>query len=108
MSDSQASAPAHPRNGGRSAGRGPTGEPRHLGLDELMIVNPSPGGLGAVFVGGDGYLHQVGAFFLGTDGGLYRVGSPDSDGLGGEGDVLTRFFLGDDGTLYEVMPERPG
>jgi hypothetical protein len=84
-----------------------------LGLDELMIVNPSPLGTRAVFLGADGRLCQVrdpekvpglGQFFLGEDGTLYQVQGP---GLGGlaehEGREPGRFFLGEDGTLYQVV-----
>jgi hypothetical protein len=84
-----------------------------LGLDELMIVNPSPSGLGAIFLGTDGMLYQVqgldreeevrglGQFFLGEDGTLYQAQSPGLSGLAHRG--LGRFFLGEDGVLYEVV-----
>jgi hypothetical protein len=84
-----------------------------LGLDELMIVNPSPLGARAVFLGSDGRLYQahgpekvsgLGQFFLGEDGTLYQVQGP---GLGGlaehEAWEPGRFFLGEDGTLYQVV-----
>ena len=32
---------------------------QQLGLDELMIVNPSPSGTEAMFLGEDGTLYQV-------------------------------------------------
>jgi len=89
---------------------------QQLGLDELMIVNPSPSGTDALFLGEDGTLYQVqglgkeaeppgtGEFFLGEDGTLYQVQGLGSNGLGeaegGEGE-LGRHFLGEDGTLYE-------
>jgi hypothetical protein len=98
-----------------------------LGLDELMIVNPSPSGSGALFLGEDGTLYQVQGlgegdelqgperFFLGEDGTLYqlqgiglsslaeRIAHSD-EGLGEETCCqLDRFFLGEDGTLYEVV-----
>ena len=78
-----------------------------LGLDELMIVNPGPPGLGVIFLGADGTPYQVqglgepGQFFLGEDGALYQV---QGFGLGeDEGHKMGRFFLGEDGTLYEVV-----
>jgi hypothetical protein len=98
-----------------------------LGLDELMIVNPSPSDSGAFFVGEDGTLYQVqglgqrdglrglGQVFLGEDGTLYQVQGLGLSGLAeridrsGEGlgentcCQLGRFFLGEDGTLYEVV-----
>ncbi len=83
-----------------------------LGLDELMIVNPSPSDAEAYFLGEDGTLYQVqglaqtddrlgsGQFFLGDDGTLYQVQRlPQTDDLQGSG----QFFLGDDGTLYQVQ-----
>jgi hypothetical protein len=99
---------------------------QQLGLDELMIVNPSSSGSDALFLSQDGTLYQVqglgeevpqkmGEFFLGEDGTLYQVqgldeGSStkpigDSDeNLGEEdGQELGRYFLGADGTLYEVV-----
>ena len=59
---------------------------QQLGLDELMIVNPSPSGTKAVFLGTDGTLYQV-------------------QGLGEE---AGQFFLGEDGTLYQVQGVRRG
>jgi hypothetical protein len=74
---------------GRPFGR-PLGRP--LGLDELMIVNPAPAGVGAVLLGprvpAPG-VQGLGRFFLGGDGTLYRLQG--------------RFLLGHDGTLYEVV-----
>jgi hypothetical protein len=60
---------------------------QQLGLDELMIVNPSP-------------WRTEGVAFLGTDGTLYHL-----QGLGEEGRLqgLGQFFLGEDGTLYQVQ-----
>jgi hypothetical protein len=83
---------------------------RQLGLDELMIVNPSSQDSGMVFFGDDGTLYQVqglseeqpqglGQFFLGEDGTLYQVQGLDE----GEDRESGRFFLGYDGTLYEVV-----
>ena len=57
---------------------------RQLGLDELMIVNPSPSGADVMFLGEDGTLYQIqgfdesgstelGQYFLGSDGALYEV-----------------------------------
>jgi hypothetical protein len=100
---------------------------RRLGLDELMIVNPSSSGTETMYLGEDGTLYQVqglsgekaleglGQCFLGEDGSLYQVqgfdtdGSPELvDGTGedlGEDDVraLGQYFLGADGALYEVV-----
>jgi len=56
-----------------------------LGLDELMIVNPSELGAEAFFLGQDGILYQV-----------QGVGQQDMAGNEGE------FFLGEDGALYQV------
>jgi hypothetical protein len=100
---------------------------RRLGLDELMIVNPSSSETEAMFLGEDGTLFQVqglseekvfqglGQYFLGEDGSLYQVQGFDTDrsvelgegadeGLG-EDDVraLGRYFLGADGGIYEVV-----
>jgi hypothetical protein len=97
-----------------------------LGLDELMIVNPSSQDAGMVFLGDDGTLYQVqklsegelqglGHFFLGEDGTLYkaeggaqkptngRAKSSAENPAEAEERELGRFFLGDDGTLYEVV-----
>ena len=74
---------------GRPFGR-PLGRP--LGLDELMIVNPAPAGVGAVLLDPRVPAPRVqglGRFFLGGDGTLYRLQG--------------RFLLGHDGTLYEVV-----
>lgn len=74
---------------GRSLGR-PFGRP--LGLDELMIVNPGPPGIGAVLLepaGGAPGAPGLGQFFLGGDGTLYQLQG--------------HFLLGHDGTLYEVV-----
>jgi hypothetical protein len=86
-----------------------------LGLDELMIVNPSPSDAEAYFLGEDGTLYQVqglpqtedlqtenlqssGQFFLGEDGTLYQVqGLLQTADLQGS----SQFFLGEDGTLYQ-------
>jgi hypothetical protein len=100
---------------------------RRLGLDELMIVNPSSSGTEAMFLGEDGTLYHVqglseekaleglGQCFLGEDGLLYQVQGFDTDGsseLGdgtgedlGEDDVraLGQYFLGADGALYEIV-----
>lgn len=99
---------------------------QQLGLDELMIVNPSSSGSDALFLGQDGTLYQVqglgeeapqemGEFFLGEDGTLYQVQGLDEgsltkpigdsdENLGEEdGRELGRYFLGADGALYEVV-----
>jgi hypothetical protein len=72
----------------------PLGRPlgRPLGLDELMIVNPGPSGVGAVLLdirAGAPRVQGLGRFFLGGDGTLYQLQG--------------RFLLGHDGTLYEVV-----
>lgn len=98
-----------------------------LGLDELMIVNPSASGEEAMFLGEDGTLYQVqglneerageglGQCFLGEDGLLYQVqgfegcGSTESSKQSGEnlktedGHAVGRYFLGADGMLYEAV-----
>ena len=100
---------------------------RRLGLDELMIVNPSSSGTETMFLGEDGTLYQVqglgeentqpgmGQYVLGGDGSLYQVqgfeaGSSaepaknSGENLGEEdGRALGRYFLGADGALYEVV-----
>jgi hypothetical protein len=65
---------------------------RPLGLDELMIVNPGPSGIGVVLLDQGGSapgVQGLGQFFLGGDGTLYQLQG--------------RFLLGHDGTLYEVV-----
>jgi hypothetical protein len=82
---------------------------KHLGLDELMIVNPGPEG-GEGLSAEDESLQQIQGlnedeslskvqFFLGEDGNLYQV-----EGLGEEpGEQgLNEYFLGDDGVLYRI------
>jgi hypothetical protein len=100
---------------------------RRLGLDELMIVNPSSSETEAMFLGEDGTLYRIqglseekvfqglGQYFLGEDGSLYQVQGFDTDGSSefgdgtgedlGEDDVraLSRYFLGADGGIYEVV-----
>jgi hypothetical protein len=94
-----------------------------LGLDELMIINPSSDPIGGYFLGDDGTLYQVqglgqvmgtdeqspGQFFLGEDGALYQLQQTDSDGpdhaVGTGGDDQMRLLLGDDGTLYRVSED---
>jgi hypothetical protein len=100
---------------------------QQLGLDELMIVNPSSSGTETMFLGEDGNLYQVqgfaeeniqqgmGHYFLGGDGSLYQVQGSGAGGSAeptknsgenlGEEDVhaLGRYFLGADGALYEVV-----
>jgi hypothetical protein len=100
---------------------------RRLGLDELMIVNPSSSETEAMFLGQDGTLYEVqglseenkfqglGQCFLGEDGSLYQVQGFVTDGSAelGEGSgadlgaddirALGRYFLGADGSLYEVV-----
>lgn len=100
---------------------------QQLGLDELMIVNPSSSGTEAAFLGEDGTLYHVqglgeeetlhgsGQFFLGEDGTLYQVQGVDAgsstgpaeslgEGLGEENrHELGHYFLGADGALYEVV-----
>lgn len=81
-----------------------------LGLDELMIVNPSSPEAGAYFLGEDDTLYQVqglgaaelpasGQYLLGNDGTLYQV-----QGLGETEELRSgQYFLGDDGTLYQIQ-----
>ncbi len=100
---------------------------QQLGLDELMIVNPSSSGAEAMFLGEDGTLYHLQGlgeeavprgteqFFLGEEGTLYQVQGSDTgrsakptggsnDNLGNEdGRALGRYFLGADGALYEVV-----
>ncbi|MGH9963050.1 MAG: hypothetical protein ACREBC_39035, partial [Pyrinomonadaceae bacterium] len=67
---------------GRNQGEAMTkGQP--LGLDELMIVNPSSSGTEALFLGEDGTLYQLQ--------GLGKEAEPPGTG---------EFVLGEDGTLY--------
>jgi hypothetical protein len=95
------------------------GEP--LGLDELMIVNPSPSNsdayTGAYFLGANGMLYQVQGlgvaeesqgsdqFFLGEDGTLYQV---QSSGQIQDLQSSEQYFLGEDGTLYQVQGMHSG
>jgi hypothetical protein len=73
-----------------------------LGLDELMIVNPSPAPVKAA-THPDSAANQghrsapaAGQYFLGEDGTLYQTE--------GAGTVLPgQFFLGEDGTLYQLQ-----
>jgi hypothetical protein len=100
---------------------------QQLGLDELMIVNPSSSGAEAMFLSEDGTLYQVqglgeentqkgiGQYVLGGDGSLYQVqgfeagglaepAKNSSESLGEEnGREIGRYFLGADGALYEVV-----
>lgn len=88
---------------------------QQLGLDELMIVNPSPLGRQDLFLGEDGTVYQVhgladksggqelGQLYLSSDGTLYQAQSSSVDALG-DSPALTdlgRYFLGEDGQLYE-------
>jgi len=98
---------------------------RRLGLDELMIVNPSSSRTEAMYLGEDGMLYEVQGLsedgeFQGW-GRLEEVGSlyqdqdiveQDSTELGAElekdfeGDdvrAVGQYFLGADGTLYGVV-----
>jgi hypothetical protein len=88
-----------------------------LGLDELMIVNPSPSDTEAYLLGEDGTLYQVeglgsaetledsGQYFLGDDGTLYQMqGLQQTEDLQGS----EQYFLGDDGTLYQSQGEGLG
>lgn len=100
---------------------------QQLGLEELMIVNPSSSGTEAMFLGQDGTLYQmqglgeehtqngISQYFLGGDGLLYQVqgieggSSAEPAKKSGEGleekdgSALGRYFLGGDGVLYEVI-----
>ena len=64
---------------------------QQLGLDELMIVNPSSSGTEACFLGEDGTLYQVQG--LGEEKALQGMG---------------QYFLGEDGTLYQVQGSDAG
>jgi hypothetical protein len=88
-----------------------------LGLDELMIINPSPSDTEAYLLGEDGTLYQVeglgsaealedaGQYLLGDDGTLYQIqGFQPTDNFQGSG----QYFLGDDGTLYQLQGENLG
>jgi hypothetical protein len=100
---------------------------QQLGLDELMIVNPSSTRAEAMFLGEDGTLYQVQGLsderavegseqcYLGEDGSLYHVqGFETSEsrepahnsgrGLEKADDgPVGHYFLGADGMLYEVV-----
>jgi outer membrane protein assembly factor BamB len=86
-----------------------------LGLDELMIVNPSSSNTDAYFLSADGTLYQVqglgetaevqenGQYFLGDDGTLYQVqGLGETEGLQHLIGHPGQYFLGNDGTLYQI------
>ncbi len=84
------------------------GEP--LGLDELMIVNPTPSADEArFFLGEDGTLYQVQPRRRGRGA---AVAGPSPDEGVGAGVDPGRHFLGADGALYEVVewlePTAPG
>lgn len=100
---------------------------QQLGLDELMIVNPSSSETEAMFLGEDGTLYQVqglgeehtqqgiGQYVLDGDGSLYQVQGLETGGPGKpaqdantqvrkeDDPALGRYFLGADGALYEVV-----
>ena len=86
---------------------------QQLGLDELMIVNPSSSGTEARFLGEEEAPQGLGQFFLGEDGTLYQVQGlglngavegPAAENVGEkEAHELGRYLLGADGTLYEVV-----
>src|SRR5262245_17511286 len=85
-----------------------------LGMDELMIVNPSRFGAEALFLGDDGMLYEVSSndtealqgpsqLFLGDDGSLYRIqGFVSGFDVADPPHQVGSYFLGADGTLYEV------
>lgn len=87
---------------------------QQLGLDELMIVNPSPLGRQDLVLGEDGTVYQMhgladksdgqglGQLYLSSDGTLYQA-QISVDGLGDSPALpdLGRYFLGEDGQLYE-------
>jgi hypothetical protein len=96
---------------------------RRLGLDELMIVNPSSSSMKAMYLGDDGKLYEVEG--LGEDEGFHGWGqleelsslyelrgiAEDSIALGDELDeefeedmvrAVGQYFLGTDGTVYGV------
>lgn len=82
-----------------------------LGLDELMIVNPSSPDADTYLLGEDGTLYQVqglgqeqlqdqGQYFLGEDNRLYQVqGLGQAEAIQG----LGQYFLGEDNRLYQVV-----
>lgn len=72
-----------------------------LGLDELMIVNPSTGPRGSRTETASRF---AGRYFLGGDGTLYQMMGIDSADPSDADESIGRFFLGDDGTLYEMLP----
>lgn len=91
---------------------------QQLGLDELMIVNPSPLGRQDLFLGEDGTVYQLqgladtsrgqelGQLYLSSDGTLYQAQTSSGEGLGekqlaADLQTLGRYFLGEDGQLYE-------
>ena len=98
---------------------------RRLGLDELMIVNPSSSRVEAMYLGEDGMLYEVQG--LNEDEGfqgwgrleeieslreVQGIADGDSTGLSVElgedfeGDdvrAVGQYFLGADGTLYGVV-----
>jgi hypothetical protein len=85
-----------------------------LGLEELMIVNPSGEGEPNAFVGEDGTLYAMergpaalagsGELFLGDDGSVYRVerASAGDGGVGAAAGDGKEYLLGEDGRLYEL------
>ncbi len=88
-----------------------------LGLDELMIINPSPSDTEAYLLGEDGTLYQVeglgsaetlehsGQYFLSDNGTLYQMqGLQQTEDL----QAPRQYFLGDDGTLYQLQGEDLG
>ena len=106
---------------GRGALSGPgLGEPSGLGdsglgLEELMIVNPSGEGELNAFLGEDGTLYALergagalggaGGLFLGDDGGVYRaepVASGTHGAVGAAPADGKEYLLGEDGRLYEL------
>jgi hypothetical protein len=84
---------------------------RRLGLDELMIVNPSSSQPEVMYLGEDGTLYQVqglsedqarqerGQCVLGQDGSVYQVQGIDEDDV----TEFRQYFLGSDGALYEIV-----
>ena len=102
-------------------------ENQQLGLDELMIVNPSASGEEAMFLGEDGTLYQVQSlseegvgkgleqYLLGEHGSLYQVQGLDAcdstqpaknsgKNMGEQdGPAFGQYVLGADGMLYEVV-----
>lgn len=77
---------------------------RRLGLDELMIVNPSSSQLEAAYLGEDGMLYEVRGLNEGeVFRGLGQLSLAEVSALYEVQEIGGQLFLGADGTLYEVV-----